>query len=195
MAALSGPRRGADRRAAREDSIQASRTAATSSRPSVRQRLLSRRAPRPRSRPDIISSAASTACDCSSPTPGWNSHQRACHAAATCSKQPGLRSRSPRQTSIPCSSEPRTTALGSGRHGIGVSSAAGARSARGEQFCDSRSICCFQSGCFPTPNYASTKARLTWVQSGIRCMAFGRSVAAVRVRTCRAGKTAALPDA
>jgi hypothetical protein len=26
----------------------------------------------------------------------------------------------------------------------------------------------------PTPNYASTKARLTWVQSGIRCIALGR---------------------
>jgi hypothetical protein len=116
--------------AAREDfSIQASRTAATSSRPSVRQRLLSRRAPRRRSRPDNISRAASAACDSSSPTPGWTSHQRACHAAAACSKQPGLRSRSPRQTSIPCSSEPRRTALGSGRHGFGVSSAVGARSA------------------------------------------------------------------
>jgi len=133
-------------------SSQASRTAATSSSPFPRHRLLSRRAPSRRSPPDIISSAASAACESRSPRPGWNSHQRACHAAAAGSKQSGFRLRSPRQTSMPCFREPRRTALGSGTQGC--------------ELCGSPSIAISPFGCFNT-NCASRKAPLIWVQSAI----------------------------
>jgi hypothetical protein len=89
-----------------------SRTSATSLSPRRRHAMLSVRAPAAGSRPVSASSAWSVSRDSANVTPGSDAHQRACQATAAVSKRSGSRASRPRQVNIPCSSDPRTTALG-----------------------------------------------------------------------------------